>query len=374
VSGEETTMAMLDWRDRGQPALLRARAWLREQPDSATLEAGGETLNTTATVGEGAVAALLEHEAPAPRPCIRPAPLFRSGRKNKRTLYRLDPAPGEMREECVGFLDEAHSEEIITMLNEASEARDAGNTPERTWNGSDPAPCQDCAMLRRQVARGVHDADESKIDAERHRSDAVRKDCTIQALRTELDRWKNCYLDKPEDRLYHASDRTWWRRDDSHWAGIGSLVRAEPPEGLVAEPTVPSCGVRAVEVPAVDAAKHWEDRCLAAEAEIVKLQRDLESRTETPFRRVVIANDSRFAGMRGEEVRSGRVRITVTVDPKDVLPDETSDAEGFTLACKVCGTTVGVVRCGAGSFCQPCASATPDPWRAAPPEKAEDSR
>lgn len=35
------------------------------------------------------------------------------------------------------------------------------------------------------------------------------------------------YLDQPEDRLWHAEDGTWWRRDDSR--GLGTLVRAEPP-------------------------------------------------------------------------------------------------------------------------------------------------
>lgn len=33
-------------------------------------------------------------------------------------------------------------------------------------------------------------------------------------------------LDKPEDRLWHAADNTWWRRDG------GRLVSADPPAGL----------------------------------------------------------------------------------------------------------------------------------------------
>jgi hypothetical protein len=34
-----------------------------------------------------------------------------------------------------------------------------------------------------------------------------------------------CVLDKPEDRLYHAEDQTWWKR-----AG-NSLINADPPPG-----------------------------------------------------------------------------------------------------------------------------------------------
>lgn len=56
----------------------------------------------------------------------------------------------------------------------------------------------------------------------------------IARLRDEVSRWRRLYLDKPEDRLYHASDRTWWRRDDAHPYGAGTLVRAEPPPETVA--------------------------------------------------------------------------------------------------------------------------------------------
>lgn len=46
----------------------------------------------------------------------------------------------------------------------------------------------------------------------------------------EVRRWRRLYLDKPEDRLWHDSDKTWWtRRDDTH-LGVGGLFRASPPE------------------------------------------------------------------------------------------------------------------------------------------------
>jgi hypothetical protein len=48
-------------------------------------------------------------------------------------------------------------------------------------------------------------------------------------LRAENARWRRLFLDKPEDRLWHDSDRTWWaRRDDTRY-GIGGLFSAEPP-------------------------------------------------------------------------------------------------------------------------------------------------
>lgn len=44
---------------------------------------------------------------------------------------------------------------------------------------------------------------------------------------------RSVWCDKPEDRLYHASDGTWWRRD-----GRGQCVAAEAP-GCVAEEKQP---------------------------------------------------------------------------------------------------------------------------------------
>jgi hypothetical protein len=54
-----------------------------------------------------------------------------------------------------------------------------------------------------------------------------------QMLKHTLESWKRLLLDKPEDRLYHASDRTWWRRAYEKEAadGLGPpwLVRADAP-------------------------------------------------------------------------------------------------------------------------------------------------
>jgi hypothetical protein len=53
------------------------------------------------------------------------------------------------------------------------------------------------------------------------------RDELIEKLLDEVALWRRCYLDKPEDRLYHASDKTWWRRDDTNV--VGRLLRADPP-------------------------------------------------------------------------------------------------------------------------------------------------
>lgn len=51
----------------------------------------------------------------------------------------------------------------------------------------------------------------------------------FQIAQNENYTWRRCYLDKPEDRLYHASDNTWWQRKDNTWIGIGGLYGAPPP-------------------------------------------------------------------------------------------------------------------------------------------------
>lgn len=55
------------------------------------------------------------------------------------------------------------------------------------------------------------------------RIDALTKE------RDELKAWNMMILDKPEDRLYHAADRTWWKRDVD-WTGAARLVRADAPD------------------------------------------------------------------------------------------------------------------------------------------------
>ena len=64
--------------------------------------------------------------------------------------------------------------------------------------------------------------------------DDINLDCGcrlyILILEQEIQMWRRLYLDQPEDRLYHASDATWWRRDDTQ--KVGQLRRAQIPEDL----------------------------------------------------------------------------------------------------------------------------------------------
>jgi hypothetical protein len=57
--------------------------------------------------------------------------------------------------------------------------------------------------------------------------DAAALDAALAALAMERRIW----CDQPDDRLYHASDKTWWRR---RWNADGtwSCVRADPPPGF----------------------------------------------------------------------------------------------------------------------------------------------
>jgi len=50
----------------------------------------------------------------------------------------------------------------------------------------------------------------------------------VEKLEMDLAMERAIWCDKPEDRLYHAADRTWWRRAPS-----GDPVRAAPPPEVV---------------------------------------------------------------------------------------------------------------------------------------------
>jgi hypothetical protein len=60
--------------------------------------------------------------------------------------------------------------------------------------------------------------------------DAGALDAALRALAMERRIW----CDQPDDRFYHASDKTWWRR---RWNADGtwSCVRADPPPGFNTE-------------------------------------------------------------------------------------------------------------------------------------------
>jgi hypothetical protein len=66
------------------------------------------------------------------------------------------------------------------------------------------------------------------------REDLIAAKAEIALLRTLLESVESAlaheraiWCDKPEDRLYHAEDQTWWERDEE-----GEPHRAEPPLGV----------------------------------------------------------------------------------------------------------------------------------------------
>lgn len=56
-------------------------------------------------------------------------------------------------------------------------------------------------------------------------------------LKLDLVAWESLFLDRPEDRIWHASDKTWWRRLTPEEAKKGGfpkwhLVAADPPPAI----------------------------------------------------------------------------------------------------------------------------------------------
>lgn len=62
--------------------------------------------------------------------------------------------------------------------------------------------------------------------------DAAHRDA-IDGLEDEVGMWRGLWCDKPEDRLYHAKDRTWWARlHGKDWAKHEKAAK----KGLCASP------------------------------------------------------------------------------------------------------------------------------------------
>lgn len=55
---------------------------------------------------------------------------------------------------------------------------------------------------------------------------------TRSELINEVSMWRSLWCDQPEDRLYHAKDRTWWRRmlDGFQARPYAPRLAAPPPE------------------------------------------------------------------------------------------------------------------------------------------------
>lgn len=60
----------------------------------------------------------------------------------------------------------------------------------------------------------------------------------FQRLASEVSAWRRLWCDQPEDRLYHAKDRTWWMRrygneNRGHGEHPESPYGAEPPPEIM---------------------------------------------------------------------------------------------------------------------------------------------
>lgn len=66
----------------------------------------------------------------------------------------------------------------------------------------------------------------AELEAQLHATDVARLEALaeIERLTRDLELERRIWCDQPDDRLYHASDGTWWRRN-----GRGECVSAEPP-------------------------------------------------------------------------------------------------------------------------------------------------
>lgn len=95
--------------------------------------------------------------------------------------------------------------------------------PIREVFGKRPVAASHYRELRDAITRliGSH-----SVEATRHEQAKAERD----RLRADLARERAIYADSPDDRIYHAADNTWWRRNDN-----GRLVEAEKPASVGAE-------------------------------------------------------------------------------------------------------------------------------------------
>lgn len=74
---------------------------------------------------------------------------------------------------------------------------------------------RDAAIAQRNEINDVRAEEAQRLIAERV--------CAAAERAEKVEAFLACLLDKPEDRLYHAADKTWWRREGMH------LKAADPP-------------------------------------------------------------------------------------------------------------------------------------------------
>lgn len=86
-------------------------------------------------------------------------------------------------------------------------------------------------------------------------TDELERVCAAAERAEKVEAFLACLLDKPEDRLYHAADKTWWRREGMH------LKAADPPpevEKAEAERDTALAETRRLREAATRIVAHWQ--------------------------------------------------------------------------------------------------------------------
>jgi hypothetical protein len=100
---------------------------------------------------------------------------------------------------------------------------------------------------------------------------------TRNQIESDLARERSTWCDNPEDRLYHAEDGTWWRRDEH-----GACKRADPPAELTE---------------AVRVRKIAESEADQDEEAVVAMRKELERARELLERTVRVMVESDLDGL-----------------------------------------------------------------------------
>ena len=152
--------------------------------------------------------------------------------------------PETREERILRYLVEYSDETVATMLVEMQDAYQKLGVQLDDWrrvarkheatNGKPPVDGkspQDRLMADVEILRSSEPMSEVYHDAQARCLRALPELLGLLGQKEgDLARWERLFLDKPEDRLFHASDKTWWLRRDDSYLGVGALFRAEPPE------------------------------------------------------------------------------------------------------------------------------------------------
>ena len=129
-----------------------------------------------------------------------------------------------MKRELMGVLAEidARRAELQSTLDHG------GLRAPGAWRSSMLTCISEGNYLRNRILTALGGEDQEAInEASLAAHDQRQAEAEIQRLRNELAQERATWCDKPEDRLYHAADQTWWARRG------GRPVGAPPPDEVV---------------------------------------------------------------------------------------------------------------------------------------------